>query len=150
MDIELVPPPATPVPETPPGLPGLHHATITVTDVDRSVAWYSEMLGMVQWMKEEFPGGRAAGLMRPGTQVFLGLASHDGNEGEEFGAHRTGLDHLTFAATDREELRAWHTFLVAKGVECSDLRVYTEPLPFALFTFTDPDGVALEIFHVEG
>src|SRR4051812_44145252 len=120
MAIELVPPaPAIPGAETPPGLPALHHVTITVTDLDRSVAWYHEMLGLVQWMKEDFPGGHAAGLTRPGTSVYIGLAAHDGNEGEPFGPHRTGLDHLTFAATTREELETWHTYLVGKGVECS-------------------------------
>jgi glyoxylase I family protein len=33
-------------------------------------------------------------------------------------------------------------------VECSAVRDVTEPMPFALLTFTDPDGVAFELIHV--
>lgn len=142
--------PTTSVTDTPPGLAALHHVGITVTDLERSVHWYGEVFGMVQWMKECFPGGRSAGLMRPGTNVFLGLMAHEGNAGEGFAPHRTGLDHLTFAATTRDELRGWHAHLISRGVDCSDVREYGEPMPFALFTFSDPDGVALEIIHVEG
>ncbi|MBA0125321.1 VOC family protein [Haloechinothrix sp. YIM 98757] len=142
--------PSTPNTETPDGLAALHHVGITVTDLERSVQWYSEMLGMVQWMEEKFPGGRSAGMMRPGTQVYLGLITHDQGEGESFAPHRTGLDHLSFSAATRDELRAWHAHLSDRGVPCSDVREYREPIPFALFTFTDPDGVALEVMHIDG
>ncbi|MFK0252745.1 VOC family protein [Streptomyces sp. NPDC090445] len=149
ISMELVQAPAdAPLPETPPGLGAVHHVGITVTDLERSVQWYAEHLGMVQWMKETFPGGRTAGIMRPGTQIYLGLTQHDAGVDEAFAPHRTGLDHLTFAASTREELHAWRAHLMARGVKCSDVHEYAAPLPFALFTFNDPDGVALEIFHL--
>ena len=73
---------APPVVVAAPPPASLHHVGITVTDLDRSVAWYGEMLGMVQWMEETYPGGRTAGLMRPGTHVHVGLDAHDRNDGE--------------------------------------------------------------------
>ena len=61
----------------------------------------------------------------------------------------TGLDHLALSAPTRAELDAWRAYLTAKGVECSEIKDITEPLAFSLFSFTDPDGVALEIFYMD-
>lgn len=146
---QTLPAPTSTTTAGPPALAALHHIGITVTDLERSVRWYGEMLGMVQWMEERYPGGRTAGLMRPGTHVHLGLDAHERNAGEPFAPHRTGLDHLALSTTSRDELDAWHAYLVERGVDCSEVRDVLEPAPFALFTFTDPDGVAIEIIHME-
>jgi glyoxylase I family protein len=132
-----------------PMLAGLHHVGITVTDLDRSVRWYSEMLGLVKVMEHFYPGGRVVVMVRPGTAVDIGLDHHERNEGEPFAPHRTGLDHLALGTTTRDELDIWHAYLTARGVECSEIKDITEPLAFSLFSFTDPDGVALEIFYTE-
>jgi glyoxylase I family protein len=140
----------TTAPAEPPPLAALHHVGITVTDRERSVGWYRKMLGMVQWGEETYPGGRTALLMRPGTHVHLGLDSHETNEGERFAPHRTGLDHLAFMITSRGELEAWHTHLTDHGVECSDVRdVVIETVSASLFTFTDPDSIALEMIYMD-
>jgi glyoxylase I family protein len=134
----------------PPALAALHHIGITVTDQKRSVEWYGEMLGMVQWGEERYPGGSTALLMRPGTHVHLGLDSHEANGGESFAPHRTGLDHLAFMIVTRGELEAWHSYLTGRGVECSDVRdVVIESVSASMFTFTDPDGVALEMMYMD-
>jgi glyoxylase I family protein len=132
-----------------PALAGLHHVGITVTNLERSVRWYGEMLGLVQVMEEFYPGGRVVVMIRPGTAVDIGLDSHERNEGEPFAPHHTGLDHLALSAPTRAELDAWRAYLTAKGVECSEIKDITEPLAFSLFSFTDPDGVALEIFYMD-
>lgn len=135
----------------PPALAALHHIGITVTDQKRSIEWYREMLGMVQWGEERYPGGCTALLMRPGTHVHLGLDTHEANEGESFAPHRTGLDHIAFMIVGRAELEAWHLHLTGRGVECSDVRdVAIGSVSATLFTFTDPDGVALEMISMGG
>jgi glyoxylase I family protein len=135
-------------PAGPPALGRIHHVGITVTDLTRSLAWYREVLGMVPVMEENYPGGRTIVLVRPGTAVDIGLDEHEANEGERFAPHRTGLDHVSLAVPTRAELDIWHAHLTALGVECSAVRDVTEPMPFALLTFTDPDGVALELIHM--
>lgn len=137
-----------PTPTAAPPMASLHHVGITVTDLERSVRWYGEMLGMVQWMEETYPGGRTAGLMRPGTPVHVGLDGHDRNDGEDFAPHRTGLDHLCFGVASRAGLDDWRAHLTERGVACSEIRDHTEPIPFSLFTFNDPDGVALELMYL--
>jgi glyoxylase I family protein len=132
----------------PPAVTTLHHLGITVTDLTRSVTWYREVLGMVPIMEEHYPGGRTVVLNRPGTAVDIGLDDHEDNEGERFAPHRTGLDHLSIAVPSRPELDTWHAHLTARGVECSPVRDIDGPMRFALVTFSDPDGVALELIHV--
>jgi len=133
----------------PGGLSGVHHIGLTVTDGQRSKRWYSEVLGMVEWMQEEYPGGRTIGMMRPGTELFIGLDTHERNGAEEFAPHRTGLDHLALAVDSRADLEAWHRHLVAVGVDCGEVREFTHPGSGAVCTFTDPDGIALELMYVD-
>ena len=132
----------------PPPLARLHHVGITVTDLARSVAWYRDVLGMVPVFEEHYSGGRTIVMIRPGTAVDIGLDEHEANEGERFAAHRTGMDHVALSVPTRTELDSWHTHLAALGVECSAVRDLTDPVPYALLTFSDPDGVALELIFM--
>jgi catechol 2,3-dioxygenase-like lactoylglutathione lyase family enzyme len=60
------------------------------------------------------------------------------------------MDHLCLAVTSRSELVEWHEHLTARGVVCSDVRDVTiTPISTSLFTFADPDGIALEMMYVE-
>jgi glyoxylase I family protein len=133
----------------PGGLSGVHHVGLTVTDPERSKRWYSEVLGMVEWMQEEYPGGRTIGMMLPGSALFIGLDTHKRNSAERFAPHRTGLDHLALGVDSRAELEAWHSYLVDRGVDCSDVREFTHPGKGSLCTFSDPDGIALELIYVD-
>jgi glyoxylase I family protein len=88
--------------------------------------------------------------MRLDHSLHIGLDTHDRNAGESFAPHRTGLDHVGLAATSRDELKQWHAHLSEKGVTCSDIKdVVLDPITGALFTFTDPDGVALEFVTID-
>lgn len=136
----------TMLPPAPAGLSAVHHIGLTVTDIERSRRWYADVLGMVEWMQEEYPGGRTVGMMRPGSAVFIGLDAHERNAAEGFAPHRTGLDHLAFTVDTRAELEAWHRHLQAHGVDCSEIREFElEGVSAAVCTFTDPDGIALEL-----
>lgn len=131
-----------------PAVSSLHHIGITVTDIERSVRWYGDVLGLVQWGEERHPGGRTALLMRPGTHVHIGLDAHEANDGEGFRPHRTGLDHLALTVDTREEMDSWQMHLDALGVPYDPVRDLVEPAPCALITFRDPDGVALELIYM--
>lgn len=133
-----------------PSMTGIHHLGITVTDLARSLDWYTEMLGMIQWGEEHYPGGHTALLMRPDHSLHLGLDVHDRNGGESFAPHRTGLDHLALAAASRDQLAQWYAHLTGKGVVCSDIKDFVlGPTTGALFTFPDPDGIALEVITID-
>jgi glyoxylase I family protein len=124
-------------------LAGFHHVSLTVTDVARSEQWYGEVLGLHRAFVEQRSDGHAVVLSRP--PMFLGLTQHDRCSGDPFDERRTGLDHVSFAVTERAELDAWAAHLDRVGVAFSGITEQTEPFPFALLVFRDPDGVQLEV-----
>jgi len=93
---------------------GVSHLGLSVTDLDRSISFYCDVLGALL-VRPAFNGdrppfsGRTAILMLGLT--VLDLYEHAGNGGERFEPARTGLDHLAFVAESYEEVDAWARWL---------------------------------------
>jgi glyoxylase I family protein len=118
--------------------PRVTHIAITVTDLDRSVAWYSRLFGT-----DPLIVTRAPTFAWAAWQEF-GLHQHDEPiDDAEFNARRPGLDHVAFKCADQDELESWRQRLVELGIEHSDVlhEFYGSGL-----AFRDPDGIALEFF----
>ena len=132
---------------TVPAVTGYHHLGLTVCDIERSEEWYGKVFGFQRAFVEPHNEGTGFAVVMniPGTPVFLGLDKHDAHEGEQFGEHRTGLDHLAIGVASREELDGWVQHLDALGVEHSKINDMTEPFPAATLCFRDPDNIALEL-----
>jgi catechol 2,3-dioxygenase-like lactoylglutathione lyase family enzyme len=125
-----------------PPITGVHHLSLTVTDLDASAAWYREVFGLQQVMEETHEGGRALVFMQPETGVFLGLHAHDGNDGRPFGESRTGLDHVSFSVGSRDDLAEWEKTLRDRGAVVSPIS--DQPWGSVL-VFRDPDNIQLEL-----
>ena len=127
-----------------PSISAIHHISLTVGEIDRSVAWYSDVLGLEHLMDEKHPdgGGYAVVLGKPDWSMCVGLHIHDANEGETFAEHRTGLDHVSFLVSSRAELDAWSARL-------DDLEVTHSPVSdqegYSVLVFRDPDDIQLEL-----
>jgi glyoxylase I family protein len=130
-----------------PTIAGIHHVSITVSDIDRSVAWYEELLGLVQLMEEKHPdgGGHAVVLGKPDWSMCLGVHHHDTNGAERFSETRTGLDHVGFLVSSRAELDAWEARLTQRSVEHSPI---TDAEGYAVLVFRDPDNIQLELISM--
>ena len=131
-----------------PALTGYHHMSITVCDLDRSEAWYRDVLGFQFGFTEEHPdgGGVAKVMVRPDTMLFLGLHHHDANGSEEFGEHRTGMDHVGISVANRDDIDTWAEHLDRHGVrrsEPADGKI--GDTSYAVLNFRDPDNIALEL-----
>jgi glyoxylase I family protein len=133
----------------------VHHLRLTVTDVDRSRAFYTDLLGFQIAMDAPPPADDphhdlATDLLQDGIvmvngDLLLGLRPVDAQRADDhFDPFRCGLDHLSFAVVDRAALEAAAQAFKERGVEHSDI---TELPPFgiAVLPFKDPDGVALEL-----
>jgi glyoxylase I family protein len=135
----------------------VHHIRLTVHDVERSQAFYTDVLGFQVAMDtlppegdefhdvlvENLQGGVV--LMNAGT--FIGLRPTDPahREGkDEFDPFRVGLDHLSFNVESRAELEDAAQRLDEAGVPHSDIYELV-PFGIALLPFRDPDGIQLEI-----
>lgn len=121
---------------------GLRHVGLTVTDLDRSAAWYARVLDFKELFREA-EGQRTAAIMgRPGTSLLLGLVHFADGANDAFTPFRTGLDHVCFAVASREEVNDWAARLDQLGVSNSGVvEMKTSPI----VNFKDPDGIALAI-----
>lgn len=124
-----------------PDLTGVHHLALTVRDLNVSVPWYSDLLGLQPIMDEEYDGGCAVILMQPQSHLFIGLHQHEGNNGQPFGETHTGLDHISFAVPSRTELENWEKHLDERNIHRSPIA----DTPYgSVLVFRDPDNIQLE------
>ena len=135
---------------------GVSHIAVCVADLDRSLHFYRDLLGLTvrlhttQEMARR-PGAESAEMYQrpresrtvanvwfddPETaQPFLVLTSHPGNEvgGEPIKLDQIGISHISFGV---EDVRAYAEELMAKGV----------PLAGTLEDFTNDEGVMRTFF----
>ena len=130
-----------------PDVSGIHHVSVTVTDIERSVPWYCDLLGVTKLMEESHPDGAgyAVVLGKPDWSMCVGLHRHQTNERERFSESRTGLDHIGFMVSARAELDAWESKLTELGVEHSPVN---DQGGYAVLVFRDPDNIQLEFFSM--
>jgi glyoxylase I family protein len=121
----------------------LHHISLTVRDLDASIAWYKDLFGLQTMMDEEHEGGRAVVLLHPETHVFVGLHAHDATGDGPFTETTVGLDHIAFGLSDRSALEKWEQRLAERGVPHSEIkdRGYG-----SIVTLRDPDNIQLELY----
>ncbi len=136
-----------------PATTGFHHFSVTVRDVDASAAWYERVLG-IQPIPVPFPhwgdekGGHAVVLMNPENGLIIGLHHHEANDGEPFQEARTGLDHLALGVGQRADLDVWAAWLDELGIDHSGVIDATEPIPYSVVVFRDPDNIQLELAYM--
>ena len=135
---------------------GVSHIAVCVADLDRSLHFYRDLLGLTVRMHTtqqmaRRPGAESAEMyQRPResrtvanvyfddpdtTQPFLVLTSHPGSEveGEPIKLDQIGISHISFEV---EDVRAYAEELMAKGV----------PLAGTLEDFTSDQGVMRTFF----
>ena len=130
-----------------PAVTGISHVVLTVSDLDRSSAWYQRVLSAASLFRgrNDAAGFEVAYLAEPTSGALLGLVQHDKGEGTAFTPRMLGLDHLSFAVSDRAALQEWANRLDDLEVEHNGL----ENQPFGTgLTLADPDGIALEFYHL--
>jgi glyoxylase I family protein len=127
-----------------PEFPPITHVAVTVTDLERSTRWYSELLGGGPVLDEDEQAGNFHHtVFALGGGQLLGLHTHPRAAGDRFDEYRTGLDHVAFACRDRDELRTWITRLDELGIVHGGIK---DAHYGSGVSFRDPDGIALEFF----
>ena len=123
-------------------LAGVHHTSLTVTDLDRSVQWYQDVLGMQVII--DMPGDSPRKVMLHPSGFVLGFVQHASTSPvDSFDPFRVGLDHIGLAVASQDDLIAWQAKLDELGVEHGPL----EDVPYAwAITAKDPDGTQVEFF----
>ncbi len=122
---------------------GASHISLTVSDLERSVAWYRKVFDAEIVMQERGDDRSATLLSLPGSSFVIGLGQFNDPESDSFDPHRIGLDHVGLAVGDLAGMHAWAARLDDLGVEHSGVLDVPNG---AFLNFKDPDRIALALF----
>jgi catechol 2,3-dioxygenase-like lactoylglutathione lyase family enzyme len=123
-------------------LQGIDHVAMGVRDIERSVNWYSEVLGFER-LHEGAWGGVPTFIGKGNTGVALFPASADAKPTQR--SHRDiRLLHLAFRANRENFVAAQHE-LQKRGIK---FEFQDHKISHSIY-FRDPDGHALEITTYE-
>jgi catechol 2,3-dioxygenase-like lactoylglutathione lyase family enzyme len=142
----------------------VHHTGLTVGDIDRSIAFYQDKLGLELITTQETDGGyvaaivgypgarvRKAYLRLPGDDHILELFEYLAPAGQHLNVEskNVGAPHVCFVVEDLHEL---HQHLIATGVDSFVSEpVYVDVGPseggWALY-LRDPDDIRVELFQL--
>jgi glyoxylase I family protein len=127
-----------------PAFPSLTHVAVTVTDLDRSTRWYTALFGADPVLDEDEEVGKFHHTVYAleGGQLF-GLHTHPVTIDGAFDEHRAGLDHVSFACSDRADVERWAARLDELGIAHGEI---VDAHYGSGLSFRDPDGIALEFF----
>jgi glyoxylase I family protein len=135
-------------------MPGIHHLDLVVSEMERSLPFYRDLLAPLGYTRE---GGIAGERGEP--VVYLGHvsgASAIGLRRRQSEAHAApydryalGVHHVAFSAASREVVDERARWLAQRGAEIESEPCEYDYIPgyYAVF-FYDPDGIKLEIVHV--
>jgi catechol 2,3-dioxygenase-like lactoylglutathione lyase family enzyme len=122
-------------------LAGIHHVKVPVTDLARSLAWYSGVFGLRVTMEFPDSDGVVRGVVGevPGLgDTRLNLRVHPrAAEGCR------GFDPVSFAVADHADVLSWSAHLDALGIPHSPV---IEASIGWLLVFDDPDGLQLHLY----
>jgi catechol 2,3-dioxygenase-like lactoylglutathione lyase family enzyme len=129
-----------------PEFPAITHVAVTVSDLDRSRAWYQRLLGSDPVLDEDTGPFHHVVWLLGGT--LLGIHQHTSpSSAEPFDELRPGLDHIAFACANRSELEGWQGRLDELGIAHGGI---VDAHYGSGLSFRDPDNIALEFFAPPG
>jgi catechol 2,3-dioxygenase-like lactoylglutathione lyase family enzyme len=121
---------------------GVHHVTLTVSDVARSVQFYSELFN---FQKVTDFGSRA--IMSNGSLLLALTPPPDPSQAiadDRFNENRIGLDHVSLSVASMADLEAAVKLLDAHGVQHGPINPLT-PFGIAILALRDPDNIQIEL-----
>jgi len=130
----------------------IHHLRLTVTDLERSREFYTQLLGFEVIAESPPPDDPSAaevfkilfgGVVMSRGSLIMGLRPMAAS-GERFDPNRVGLDHLRFSVASRDDLEGAMRLLDERGVAHGQIATLPS-FGIDVLPFEDPDGVQLEL-----
>ena len=125
------------------------HVRLTVTDIDRSRAFYDDVFALP--VATELPGDADEATRERLSFLYGGVIYKVGDSllglrpvgDDSFAEDRTGLDHVSFAVDSRSDLDSAATMLDERDIAHSGVKDIGAGY---ILEFRDPDNIALELF----
>lgn len=138
-------------------LTAFSHLCVSVSDIDRSLAFYEDLLGLERVFDvtlegealdtvtdDEGSNGRMIGLVVPGSEVVVELLCFGHRDSADPGAAAYGYTNMSFNVDD---LDAAHAGLVAAGLRVGPIADFDG---VRMCFITDPDGTPIELVEYPG
>lgn len=122
---------------------GVHHLTLTVSDVHRSADFYTGNLGFQTVVEFD------SKIALSNSSLLLILAPPpdpaQAINGDRFNENRIGLDHVSFSVGSRDDLEAAAGLLDDAGVKRGEIRDLGPAFGIYVMALRDPDNIQLEL-----
>jgi catechol 2,3-dioxygenase-like lactoylglutathione lyase family enzyme len=122
----------------------VHHQALTVSNLGRSVDFFSNLLGFQKVM--DLSSTRV--LLSNGSAIIALTLAPDPSKAipnDKFNENRLGLDHLSFSVSSKQELEEAVRLFDAKGVSHGEIKDLGPALPIYVLAFRDPDNIQVEL-----
>jgi catechol 2,3-dioxygenase-like lactoylglutathione lyase family enzyme len=128
---------------TPVIIGGMHHISLTVTDLERSERFYKRVLGFEQVADL----GAKLALHNGSFLLVVNLAPQPEQAlpNDRFDENRVGLDHISFRVESLAALEEAASALDELGVTRGAIRDLGQGFGFYVMAFRDPDNIQLEL-----
>ena len=131
---------------------GIHHLDLVVSDLERGLGFYRELLGPLGYVREGpirgERGERVVYLGHIAEHTAVGLREAQSEAGKH-DRYAVGVHHVAFGVPSRETVDERAAWLRERGAEIeSGPEEYDYILGYYAVFFYDPDGIKLEIVHV--
>jgi catechol 2,3-dioxygenase-like lactoylglutathione lyase family enzyme len=123
-------------------LRGLHHVTAISADLERTIAFYRDTLGLAivhDAPSDDDPDARHV-WFGPGDGTFVSFMEYPSLPEGVVG--RGSTHHFALRVDSREEQEAWRDYLREHDVDCTEIFDRGE---FSSLYVSDPDGHVVEI-----
>lgn len=123
------------------------HTMIRVLDLDKSMKFYADVLGLHESHRLDFPDFALVYLRNPKNDFELELTLNKGRT--EAYTHGTGYGHIAVVV---EDLDAQHAKVAAAGYEPAPIKEFKrgDELLARFFFIQDPDGYKIEVLQRHG
>ena len=127
---------------------GIHHLDLVVTSLERSVAFYRELLEPLGYSRVGGIVGEQGEDVRYVSGGGASIGIREAKVAGEYDRYRVGVHHVAFEAPSRDVVDERHRWAVERSVEIESPPKEYDYMPgYYAFFFYDPDGIKLEIVH---
>ncbi len=129
---------------------GVDHFDLVVSNLDRSLALYRELLAPLGYTRaSDIVGERGERVVYLGGERVVPVSLRQAQTSGAHDRYRVGIHHVAFEASSREVVNERLRWAKEAGLEIEDApREYDYRPGYYAGFFYDPDGLKLEIVHV--